>query len=609
MKLRAKWLLAVLTLVLSGCVAAPLDAPLLPEADSGRSQRTLRFGERDMVAAANPFAVDAGVTMLARGGSAVDAAIAVQMVLNLVEPQSSGIGGGGFLLHHAGTDGRLRVYDGRETAPAEATDRLLTGPDGQVLRKRDAIDGGLSVGTPGLLRMLEVAHRDHGRLPWKTLFEPAIRLAEQGFPISPRLASAISAAAPRLCVQPAARAYFLLPGGCAPKPAGTLLRNPEFAGTLRAVAGDGADALHHGPLAQAIVDAVRGHPVRPGRLSPADLADYRPKVRDAVCGDYRGHRVCGPPPPSSGGITLLQTLGILSHFEVAALPLDGLDRIHLLTEAYRLAYADRARHLADADFVPVPRDGLLDPAYLRGRAARIRMDRSIGVAEAGSPTGSRASADDRSPTLPSTTHVSIVDSNNDAVSMTTSIEHGLGSLVMVGGFLLNNQLTDFSFTPTDPGGRPVANRVEPGKRPLSTMAPLMVFDADGRLQAVLGSPGGIAIVPFVVKTLTGLIDHGLDLQRAIDAPNFGAENAPLTWLERGSPLTGLADGLKRRGHEVGIFELNSGVHAIVRNGDAEAPGVFSRVPGAGRWVGAADPRREGEARGTSGRPSLPERNR
>ena len=611
--------------LLAGCVARPwttepvgsavpslatapkstTDATLqLPEPASGRIRKTTRYADRDMVAAANPLAVDAGVAVLARGGSAVDAAIAVQMVLNLVEPQSSGIGGGGFLLHYDRGSDRLLAYDGRETAPAQATPDMLLGRDGQPMTKSEAIDGGLSVGTPGLVRMLELAHRSHGRIAWAELFAPAIRLAEDGFPVSPRLSASIAASAARLCAQPPANAYFLRPGTCEAKPAGTRLVNPEFAATLRAIARSGADALHRGPIARAIIDKVRSHPARPGRLALADLEGYRAVVREPVCGPYRSFRICGMPPPSSGGVAVLQALGILEAFDLRALPEGSADAVHLVSEAYRLAYADRARHLADPDQVPIPIAGLLDAAYLRQRATLIRMDRTIGVPPAGAPAGALVLGDDRSATLPSTTHVSIVDADGNAVSMTTSIENGFGSLQMVGGFLLNNQLTDFAFAPSDAAGRPLANRVEPGKRPRSTMAPTMVFGADGQLEAILGSPGGVAIVPYVTKTLIGLIDRGMDIQQAIDAPNFVAETTPSTWIERDTPLTALAPELRARGHRVTVFDLNSGVQGIVFNGDrspAAGAASLSRVPGAGRWAGGADSRREGVARGNGGR--------
>jgi len=570
-----------------------------PEASSGRTTKTIRFAARDMVAAANPLAVQAGVRVLAEGGSAVDAAIAAQMVLNLVEPQSSGIGGGAFMLHYDGAHDTLRTYDGRETAPAAATADMFVDAEGRELRFLFAVDSGLSVGTPGLLRMLEMAHRRHGRLPWSRLFDDAIRLAESGFEISPRLAALIARTAARFDAQgDPVRGYFLNPDGT-PKRAGTRLTNPEFAATLRTVAAGGADAFYTGPIAQAIVDKVRAHPTAPGRLTTSDLAGYRAKERAPLCGGYRGHKVCGMGPPSTGGIAVLQTLGILEGFPLASLPPDSVDAVHLVAEAYRLAYADRARYVADGDFVSVPVAGLLDPAYLRERARLIRMDRSMGVPRAGNPAGAPPRAgEDASMPLPSTSHLSIVDRFGDAVSMTTSIENAFGSLQMVGGFLLNNHMTDFSFRAADARGNPTINRIEPGKRPRSSMSPTIVFDAGNRVEAVLGSPGGTNIIAYVTKTLVGLLDWGLNVQQAIDLPNFVAQTSATTVLERSTPIVAAQPGLEARGHTVVLSDLNSGVHAIVFEHAPRGDGpAGTQAHGAGRWAGGADPRREGTAAG------------
>ena len=602
---RACGLLALAAVAACATQPAGSGAPaqrvvVAPELPSGRTAKTIRYAGRDMVAAANPLAVEVGVRVLTAGGSAVDAAIAVQMVLNLVEPQSSGIGGGAFMLHYDGATAALTTYDGRETAPFSATGELF----GDVPRSEAgffaAVDGGRSVGTPGLLRMLEMAHRRHGRLPWASLFADAIRMSEDGFRISPRLAAQIAGASRRFAAQgDPVRSYFLNADGT-PKAAGTLLKNPALAATLRTIARDGADAFYGGALAQAIVDKVRAHPTNPGRLSMRDMAAYQAKERPALCGDYRGHTVCGMGPPSSGAIAVLQTLGIVGGFELRRHAPDSVDAVHLVSEAYRLAYADRAKYVADADFVDVPVAGLLDTDYLRTRAALIRMDRSMGVPVAGVPAGAPArSGVDDAIALPSTSHVSIVDADGNAVSMTTTIENGFGSLQMVGGFLLNNQLTDFSFSPTDAAGNPVANRVEPGKRPRSSMSPTIVVDAKGRVEAVLGSPGGSAIIQFVVKTLLGLIDWQLNIQQAIDLPNFGAQDSAVTLLERGTTVAGTQAGLQARGHRAVVTDLNSGVHGIVFNGerDPAADAGLARAPGAGRWAGGADPRREGTARG------------
>jgi len=597
------WAIAFATALLAGCGAPadPVETPqeTAPELPSGWTDKTTQYAERDMVAAANPLAVDAGVAILAQGGSAVDAAIAVQMMLTLVEPQSSGIGGGAFLLHFDPAASRLVAYDGRETAPADATPDMFLGPDGGPLPFTQAVDGGLSVGTPGVIRLLEHVHREHGVLPWAALFAPAIALAEEGFPVSPRLHTMIAGTAERLCAQPAARAYFLKPDTCEALDEGTRLRNPELAATFRAIADGGAAAFYTGAIAQAIVDAVRTHPTNPGRLSMADLAAYTPVVREPLCGTYRTFRLCGMPPPSSGAIAVLQTLGMLEPFDLAAMAPDSADAVHLISEAYRLAYADRAVYVADDAFVDVPVAGLLDAGYLKSRAALIRMDRSLGVPEAGTPAGAVAGGRDQSLGLPSTSHISIVDREGRMVNMTTTIENGFGSLQLVRGFLLNNELTDFSLTPTDAAGRPIANRVEPRKRPRSSMAPTVVFNARGEVEAIVGSPGGGAIIQYVTKTLVGLIDWQLDIQQAIDLPNFGAQTSATTTLERGTRLAALQAALEARGHTVTVADINSGLQGIVLNGTqaSGSPGAFARAPGRGRWAGGADPRREGTARG------------
>ncbi len=590
-------LLLALTLVAMPTREARAQAAAQPELPSGWTPKTTQFANRDMVAAANPLAVDAGVTILRQGGSALDAAIAVQMMLTLVEPQSSGIGGGAFLLHYDGTAKTLVGYDGRETAPAAATpDQFMN--LGKPRGFLDAVTGGLSVGTPGVISMMAMAHAKHGTLPWAALFQPAIDLAEKGFPVSPRLYSALAGTAERLCREKAVAAHYLK-ADCTPKDQGSLLKNPELAATLRAIAKDGAKAFYSGPIAEAIVNAVRSHPTNPGRLTLQDLADYTPAVREPICGPYRGLRICGMPPESSGTIAVLQTLGILEQFDVAKLAPNSLDAVHLISEAYRLAYADRQKFIGDPAFVSVPVTGLLDAGYLKQRASLIKMDRSMGVPVAGAPTGAEPRGLDDSPSLPSTSHVSIVDKDGNMVAMTTTIENGFGSLQMVKGFMLNNQLTDFSLSPTDAEGRPVANRVEAGKRPRSSMAPSFVFNAKGDVEAVVGSPGGGNIIQYVVKTLVGLVDWKLDIQAAIDLPNFGAQTSVTTEVEKGTVLAALQPGLAARGHTVAVVDINSGLQGIVFNGTrGTTPAPFAKAPGKGTWAGGADPRREGAARGT-----------
>ena len=575
---------------------APVAAAQAPEAASGFADKAVRSAQKFMVAAANPLATEAGYQVLAAGGSAVDAAIAVQMVLALVEPQSSGLGGGLFLVHW--DTRRVQTFDGRETAPAAATPELFM-RDGKPMAFMDGVVGGRSVGTPGVLRALELAHQKHGKRPWKTLFAPAIRLAEQGFVISTRLATLLrDDSAQTLRNDPAAAAYFFDADG-SPKKAGSVLRNPEFAAVLRDVAERGAVALHEGPLALEIVAKVRGHPSNPGLLSVADLAGYRAKTREPLCFDHRQWRLCGMAPPSSGPLAIAQMLGMLSTHNLAALaPVQtatGLepsaDAVHLISEAGRLAFADRARFVADPDFVSLPGASpaaLLNPAYLARRAALI-TGKSMGRAMPGvpmAPAPALSLADDRSAELPSTSHVSVVDADGNALAMTTTLENAFGAQIMVRGFLLNNELTDFSFVPEE-NGVPVANRVEGGKRPRSSMAPMLVFDkASGRLLMSLGSAGGPAIINHVAKVLIATLDWGLDVQQAISLPNFGSRNGP-TELEQGRASQALISALQARGHDLRVTVQTSGLQAIQR-------GVLE---GRSVWLGGADPRREGVVMG------------
>ncbi len=569
-------LAAAAVLLLAAC-ATPVPGPTrdAPEAASGWTARAPVTADRFMVVAAHPLAAEAGRAVLARGGAAIDAAIAVQAVLTLVEPQSSGLGGGAFLLHWDAARGAV-AWDGRETAPAAATPDRFLGPDGAPLPFMDAVVGGLSVGVPGVLRMLEAAHAEHGRLLWAELFDPAIALAEEGFPVGPRLHALISADA-RLLDQPAARAYFATPDG-APLPVGHRLRNPALAETLRAVARHGADALHQGPLAEALVATVRTAE-SPGDMTLADLRDYRPVRRQPVCAPYRVWTVCGMGPPSSGGIAVGQMLGMLQRFDLPALAPDAPQVAHLLAEAGRLAFADRNAYVADADFVDVPVEGLLDAAYLAARSLHIDPARAASDAEPGQPVGMVRLAEGAAWDRPSTSQVSIVDARGNAVSMTSSIESAFGSRLMVGGFLLNNQLTDFSFRPAV-DDRPVANRVEPGKRPRSSMSPTLVFGPDGRLEAVAGSPGGANIIGYVARALVGMLDHGLNPQAAASLPHAVNRDQPRTDAE----TPALAAALEARGHTVRVTDMTSGLHLIT-------------IAPNGRLTGGADPRREGVAMG------------
>ena len=589
-------LLATATL-LAACAtppAPPPDAGLPRQPEIATGQQAARPASRHArfaVAAANPLATEAGRQMLARGGSALDAAIAVQMVLTLVEPQSSGIGGGAFLLHWDGQ--RVQAFDGRETAPAAADERLFLTPEGKPMAFMDAVVGGRSVGVPGTVRMLEMAHAQHGRLRWAALFEPAIRLAEAGFPVSPRLHAMLQADA-HLRKDPTAAAFFYQPDGT-PWPVGHRLKNPELAEVLRRLARDGARALHEGEIAQAIVAKVQGHPGNPGRMTLADLAGYHAKAREAICHDHtagsRRWKICGFPPPSSGAIAVGQILGLMARTGAAQEPLatdTGLpsaDWLHTYMEASRLAFADRAQYLGDPDFVPAPGDdwrSLLDPAYLDARARLIHAQRAP-TAPAGVPGPVRTSFAPMAEQIEyGTSHISIVDAEGRAVSMTTTIEDAFGARQMVRGFLLNNELSDFSFAPADATGRPVANRVEPGKRPRSSMAPTLVFDAEGRLAASAGSPGGALIIHYTARTLHGLLQWRLDPQAAIDLPNFGTTGGPVV-LEKGRFPAPVIEALKARGHEVREQDMTSGLQAIARG----------TQDGRTIWRGGADPRREG----------------
>lgn len=562
-----------------------------PENASGFAPRGLATAQKHMVVAAHPLAAAAGDEILAEGGSAVDAMIATQLVLNLVEPQSSGIGGGGFLLHYDAAAKILTSFDARETAPSAATPDLFRGPDGKPLPFIEAVIGGRSVGAPGIVRLLETTHQRYGKLPWPRLFARAIQLAEDGFIVSPRLAGAIADDRQRLTRHDATRGYFLKPDGAALQ-AGERLRNPAFAATLRQIAEGGAAAFYEGDIAKDIVAAVQGASGNPGLLTLADLATYQVVERAPTCAIYRRFEVCGMGPPSSGALTIGQILGLLEPFDLSALPPAGTQATHLFAEASKLAYADRALYIADPGFAKQPLGGLLDPGYLSARTSLIDGARAMPKGEAGTPPwregqrDPRAYAPDRSAEVPATSHLSIIDSDGNIVALTTSIEAGFGSRLMTRGFLLNNQLTDFSFVALE-DGKWVANRVEPGKRPRSSMSPTIVFgaaDPEGRREPLyaLGSAGGARIIAHVAWSLIGLIDWNLDLQSALALPHVANLNGP-TELEAATPIVALAPALTALGQTVQVREINSGLHALGFAG--------------GRLQGAADPRREGLALG------------
>ncbi|MBL8376274.1 MAG: gamma-glutamyltransferase [Burkholderiales bacterium] len=581
-------------------LAQPLGVGQFP-IGSRFQEKDTAVGQRHMVSAAHPLAVAAGSAMLDRGGSAVDAAIAVQLVLGLVEPHSSGIGGGAFLMHFEAKSGAVEAYDGRETAPAAVATDLFMEAGQKPMQFRRALVGGLAVGVPGVLRMAEMAHKKHGRLPWGDLFTPAIRLADKGYPISPQLSRWL-AVDQALKNDPEARALYFNEDG-SPKPIGTLIRNPRYANLLRGIARHGADHFYTGDSAVDIAAEVRAHGTNPGHLSVADLRDYRAKLRQPLCFPYRAYEICSMPPPSSGGIALAQMLGMLDAAGFAAAPPFSAEAVHLFSEAAKLAFADRNRYVADSDFVIVP-PGLTDPAYLRERARAIGAA-SSGLARAGVPPGVQLSrADDRSPELPSTSHLSIVDARGNAVAMTTTIETIFGSQLMVNGFILNNQLTDFSFL-AEHEGKPVANRVEAGKRPRSSMSPVLVFErgADGKrgpLVLVAGSPGGSVIISFVAKVLVASLDWKMPIKQVLELPNFGSRNlgsAGTLEVERGRFPADLTRELRAKGHDVVELAIESGVHAISRVCDSPAPTRQGAGNGSCRWHGAADPRRDGTAAG------------
>jgi gamma-glutamyltranspeptidase / glutathione hydrolase len=583
----------------------PQAAGSQPEVATGyrKDMTAVRTG-RYAVATANPLATQKACEVLKEGGTAADALVAAQAVLGLVEPQSSGIGGGGFLLYYDAAAKSVQAYDGRETAPAAATENYLRwiSDTDRSEPKPDARGSGRSIGVPGILRMLMDVHQQHGRTAWRDLFAPAVALADDGFDISPRLASAIADAAPKLKVDPQAATYFLNADG-SPKTADTKLTNPAYSKTLGVVASD-PESFYTGDIAKAIVaaaaDTSGGR--TPGLMTAEDLAGYRAKQRAPICMPYRSKEICGMPPPSSGGIAVAATLGILDHFPMnehqpTDMDLNGgkpsVMGVHLISEAERLAYADRDSYVADTDFVPLPGgtpNTLLNSAYLAQRAALISEQRSMGTAKPGEFGAS--------PSTPvpvpehGTSQISVVDSQGNAAALTTTVESQFGSFHMVDGFILNNQLTDFSADPAGPDGVPLANRVEPGKRPRSTMAPTLIFEKTGAVRgplfAALGSPGGAVIIQFVVKTVVGLLDWGMDPQQAVGMVDFGAANSPKTNVGGEHPDIDSTDngdhdplvqGLRELGHQVDLADQSSGLSAIVRG----SPG----------WTGGADPRREG----------------
>jgi len=531
-----------------------------------------------MIVAADPRAAEAGREMLRDGGSATDAMIAMALALTIVEPQSSGIGGGGFMVHHDAATGVVSTVDGRETAPAAARPDRFLAPDGKRLSFPDAVAGGLSVGVPGNVRLMELAHQKWGRLKWEKLFKPAIDLADNGFIVSPALFERLQQMKPYLDTAPDIRKLYYDTAGN-PLPVGSRIKNPALARVLKHIAKRGASSFYQGWPAQSMVEAVANAPRHPSALTETDLLAYRAKERPAVCGNYRGYRVCGMGPPSSGGIAVLQMLGMLERFDLKALGPNDPRSWHLIAEAMRLAYADRDTYVADPGFVPVPIKGMIDPAYLAGRSGLIRIDATIPVVRPGTPAGGQQWRYAPAPEIPSTTHFVAMDDKGDVASMTSTIEGPFGSHLMASGFHLNNELTDFSFDPNR-AGLPIANRVEPGKRPRSSMAPTIIYGPDGKFFMALGSAGGPRIIMHVLKTIIGTIDWGLAPRDAAGLPNiFFSGNAIL--VEQGTSLDAMKDRLAALGHIVAAADLPSKI-TVIESHD-------------GQLVGAADPRSEGVA--------------
>jgi len=535
------------------------------------------FAKTDMIAAANPLAAEAGLEMLRAGGTAVDAAIAVQMVLGLVEPESSGIGGGAFMLVYNPKSKETTSFDGREVAPASATPGMFLDAAGKARPKGEAIPGGLSVGIPGVVAMLEMAHQKYGKLPWQRLFQPAIKLADDGFPVGAKMARTIRNFS-RGASMPDIRAHFYHADGT-PLAEGEIYKNPEYAGSLRLIAAGGSKAFYTGEIAQAIVDKVQHAPVNPGGMTLNDLAGFKALERPPVCGDYRVWHVCSMGPPSSGGIAIVQILGMLQRFPSSELQPNTLSEAHLFTQASRLAYADRAKYVGDTAFVDVPIAGLLDKSYIASRAALIDPAKDMGTAQAGTPPQKHAEyAPQRSPVLHGTSHMTIVDKTGMVIAMTTSVESVFGAEVMVKGFFLNNTLTDFSLDPML-DGKPVANAPAAGKRPLSAMSPTIVFDKDGNFLLSVGSPGGPAIIDYVTQTLVAMLDGGMTPAQAIALPRQLNMNGA-TRLERSPSNDALTSQLTALGH-----------HVLPGGGEASGLHGIERVKGG--YIGGADPRRDG----------------
>jgi gamma-glutamyltranspeptidase/glutathione hydrolase len=545
------------------------------------SERTLAIANKEMVAAGDKRAAAIGLEILRKGGNAVDAAIATQLVLNLVEPQSSGIGGGSFMMFWDQKNSKMTALDGREKAPSAATPERFLKADGKPMDWKDAYPGGLSVGVPGTVKLLETAHQKWGHLPWKDLFAPAIKLAEEGYEISPRLNTALTTEADTLTKSPIAKALYYTEDG-KPKTAGTVIKNPAFAQTLRTIAEKGSAGFYSGPIAEDIIATVTQSPINAGDMTLADLKAYTVKERETVCEPYRAYKVCGFGPPTSGGITVAQILGILQTKDMA--PLKGNAKAaHFFSEAGDLAYADRNLYIADTDFVDVPVKSMIESGYLQSRAKLINDDKVFDIAQAGNPGRQSYNFVPSAGIEYGTSHMSIIDKNGNAVSMTTTIEYRFGSQLMTkGGFSLNNQLTDFSLNPKE-GDKLVANRVEANKRPRSSVSPTLVFDKNGKLFAIVGSPGGPQIINFVAEALVGLIDWNMNPQQIANLGHYGSRNNGVIELEQNTDAVGYKADLEKMGHQTKVMEIKSGLNILQ---------IKDR-----RILGGSDPRQEGAALG------------
>ena len=573
-----KWLaLSGLAITSTAYAVGQATDAFAPEQSTGTEHKSLVTSKHWMVNAANPHASEVGAQILREGGNAIDAMVSMQLMLGLVEPQSSGIGGGAFMVYWDAKQQKLTSFDGRETAPLDAKPSLFLDEKGEPLKFYDAVVGGRSVGTPGVVKLLWDTHQRYGKLPWEKLIEPIAKVAENGFKISPRLAQLIAGDQEKLSRYPDTRRYFFNADG-SPKTEGTLLKNPEYAATLKAIAKGGADAFYHGKIAQDIVEHVQTAQGNPGVLSQKDFDTYQVKQREPVCTGYESYDICGMGPPTSGGMTVGQIVAMTQYFDLPKWGPNDARSWQVIADASRLAFADRDQYIADEDYVPVPKEGLLNRDYLKQRAELIQPGKALTKVEPGKPQWQQAQvrSPDESIELPCTSHFNIIDRDGNVVSMTTSVENVFGSRLMVHGFILNNELTDFSFR-SQVDGKPVANRVEPGKRPRSSMSPMIILQ-DNKPYMAIGSPGGSRIIGYVAESLIAHLAWGMDIQQAVSLPHILNRFGQME-IEKGTSAEKWVSQFEAQGYDVKVQDLNSGLHAI-------------RVTDHG-LEGAADPRREG----------------